>query len=216
LTPSDFEDVAKFILVFVTRYSIIGNRESSGMEDLLFELARDVRKMATPANDKVRSSGARNHVKAALSNQAPDDAATKLAVLSADLDPSDAKYVMARLANYIQDPEKQVVIGETNLEHIYPQNPDHDAWGGQASQETLEPLTWNIGNLTIYGKRANRKVANDEFDKKAPRYAQSKVIMTSQLAKDYTQWNENTIAERAKGLAKQVVLIWDFNNPSRV
>ena len=216
LNEADFADVARFILVFVVRYSIIGNRDSSGMEDLLFRLAREVRTMAVPARDKTVSLQAKGHVKATLASHAPDDNATKMSVLDADPDPSDAKYVMTRLARYIQDPEKQVTLGETNLEHIYPQNPEANAWGGPANQEKLEPLTWNLGNLTIFGKRANRKAANDEFDKKRIRYAQSKILMTQQLPNDDTVWDEAAIKTRAKVLAKLVIHVWNFNNPSQV
>ena len=124
--------------------------------------------------------------------------------------------IMNRIARYMQDPEKQVTLGETNLEHIYPQNPAPNSWGGAANQEKLEPLTWALGNLTIFGKRANRKAGNDEFPEKAKRYAQSKVAMTNKVAADYTTWDESSIRTRTKQLSELVVLIWDFNNPSRV
>ena len=215
LETSDFADVVKYVLVFITRYSIIGNRESSGMEDLLFGLAREVRALVAPG-DKIASSKARSHVKSTLAEHAPDDDATIKAASTATLDASDGKYVMTRLARYMQDQEKQITLGETNLEHIYPQNPDANAWGGPDNQERLEPLTWNIGNLTIFGKRANRKAANDEFVDKAPRYAQSKILMTNHIAKNYSQWDETTIQERAKKLSKLVVRVWNFDNPSRV
>lgn len=217
LQPTDFEKVAKYLLVFITRYSIIGNLDSAGMEDLLFKLAREVRGMVKDENDKTGSQQAVAHVKDSLASNAPDDDATKKAVAeSATLDASDAKYVMTRLARYMQDPQKEVALGDTNLEHIYPQNPAPTGWGGPTDQEKLEPLTWNIGNLTIFGKKANRKAANDEYPDKQKRYAISKVVMTNEVAKTYTKWDENTIKDRAKKLAKTVVLVWDFNNTSRV
>ena len=218
LQPKDLENVAKYLLVFITRYSIIGNQESSGMEDLLFRLAREVRDMVKNSDDKLGSQQAVKHVKDSLAKYAPDDNSTKKAVVeTASLDASDAKYVMTRLARYIQDPQKAVVPGEeTNLEHIYPQNPEPNEWGGQINQEKLEPFTWHMGNLTIFGKRANRKAANAEFPEKQQRYAQSKVEMTREIAQKYTQWDENTIKSRATHLAKLVVQVWDFNNPSRV
>ena len=188
------------------------------MEDLLFRLAREVRDMVKNSDDKLGSQQAVKHVKDSLAKYAPDDNSTKKAVVeTASLDASDAKYVMTRLARYIQDPQKAVVPGEeTNLEHIYPQNPEPNEWGGQINQEKLEPFTWHMGNLTIFGKRANRKAANAEFPEKQQRYAQSKVEMTREIAQKYTQWDENTIKSRATHLAKLVVQVWDFNNPSRV
>ncbi|MGA3373030.1 MAG: DUF262 domain-containing HNH endonuclease family protein [Terracidiphilus sp.] len=218
LQPKDFENVAKYVLVFITRYSIIGDRNSAGMEDLLFRLAREVREMVKNSDDKLGSQQAVKHVKDLLTSNSPDDSATKKAVVeTAILDVADAKYVMTRLARYIQDPQKEIIPGgETNLEHVYPQNPEPTAWGGIPNQEKLEPFTWHIGNLTIFGKKANRKAANDEFSEKIKRYALSKVKMTSDIAQNYTQWDESTIKNRATHLAKLVVQVWDFNNPSRV
>jgi hypothetical protein len=218
LPTKEFAKVAQYMLVFITRYSIIENKSSSGMEDLLFRLAREVRGMVKDKDDKGACAQALKHVKESLANSTPDDKATKKAVVEVILDNSDAKYMMTRLARHMQDPTKSVVpnIEETNLEHVYPQNPEPNEWGGQANQEKLEPLTWNIGNLTIFGKRANRKVANAEFLVKQPRYALSKVEMTKDIASTYTQWDESTIKARAERLAKLVLEIWNFDNTSRV
>jgi len=187
MQPGDFENVVKYLLVFVTRYSIIGNLDSGGMEDLLFRLARDVRGTVKDEGDKVGSKQAIDAIKQALSANSPDDAAIRAAVAKETtvLESSDAKYVMKRLANYMQDPQKQVVVGESNLEHIYPQNPEDTAWGGKTNQEKLEPLTWHIGNLTIFGKKANKKVANFEYDIKRPKYEVSLVVMTNEIATKY-------------------------------
>lgn len=218
MQPTDFENVAKYLLVFITRYSIFADKDSAGMEDLLFDLARTVRKTVRDENDKPGSKQAADNVKNTLSVNSPDDPAIKNAVVkeTTSLDPSDAKYVLKRLANYMQDPQKQVVVGDTNLEHIYPQNPAENEWGGKANQEKLEPLTWHIGNLTIFGKRANKKVENFEYPVKQPKYAQSEVKMTNLIAAKYKKWDEATILDRAKELADIVVQVWNFANPSRV
>jgi hypothetical protein len=218
MQPADFERVTKYLLVFVTRYSIIGNLDSAGMENLLFKLAREVRAGVKDENDKIGSKQAADNVKALLSTNSPDDAAVKAAAAKETtvLDPADAKYVMKRLANYMQDPQKQVVVGDTNLEHIYPQNPAENGWGGKANQEKLEPLTWHIGNLTIFGKKANKKVENFEYKVKQPKYLASAVVMTNKLATNYTNWDEVTILDRAKQLAGLVVQVWNYDNPSRV
>jgi hypothetical protein len=218
LQTPDFVNILKYLLVFITRYSIFANKDSAGMEDLLFDLARQVRGMVKDENDKVGSKQAADAVKSALMANSPDDPTVKSAIAKETtvFDPSDAKYVLKRLANYIQDPEKQVVVGDTNVEHIYPQNPAENDWGGKANQEKLEPLTWHIGNLTIFGKKANKKVENFEYQIKKPKYAASQVKMTSEIAAKYAQWDENAILGRAAELAQLAVQVWNFANPSRV
>jgi hypothetical protein len=218
LQPEDFEKVTKYLLVFVTRYSIIGNLDSAGMEDLLFRLAREVRTIVKNENDKTGSKQATDAIKLALSLNSPDDPAVKNAIMNETtvLDPSDAKYVMKRLSNFMQDPQKQVVVGDTNVEHIYPQNPAENEWGGRTNQEKLEPLTWHIGNLTIFGRKANKKVENFEYHIKRPKYEASQVVMTNEIASKYATWDESTIMKRAAHLAGFVVQVWNFANPSRV
>jgi hypothetical protein len=44
----EFTDIVKRILVFVTRWSILLGFDSSGLETLLFELGRDLRRSRTP------------------------------------------------------------------------------------------------------------------------------------------------------------------------
>ncbi len=168
LQPGDFERVVRFMLVFITRYSIIGNRDSAGMENLFFKLARELRAKVKDAEDANGSQQATKYIKEQLAANAPEDKAVKDAVASeaTTLDAADAKYVVTRLARFMQDPEKQIGLSETNIEHIYPQNPAANEWGGPENQEKLEPLTWHIGNLTIFGRRANRKAANAEYPKK--------------------------------------------------
>jgi len=218
LQPSDFANVAKFTLVFITRYSIFAGKDSAGMENLLFDLARTVRNTVKDENDKAQSKLAVDLVKSKLSANSPDDKAIIDAIKRETtlLDASDAKYVLKRSANYIQDPEKQITVGETNVEHIYPQNPDESEWGGKANQEKLEPLTSHLGNLTIFGRRANKKVENFEYSIKRSKYAASQVRMTKEIAEEYSTWDETTILKRAHHLAKLVVQVWNFKNPSRV
>src|SRR5260370_4919866 len=105
------------------------------MENLLFKLAREVRAGVKDTNEKSGSKQAADNVKSVLTANSPDDPAVKTAVVkeTTTLDPSDAKYVLKRLANYMQDPQKQVVVCDTNLEHIYPQNPNENEWGRKAN-----------------------------------------------------------------------------------
>lgn len=218
LQPGDFVNIAKYLLVFITRYSILANKDSAGLEDLLFDLARTVRTDVKDENDKIGSKQAADGVKATLKHNAPDDSAVKDAIAkdTTVLEPSEAKYVLKRLANYMQDPEKQVMVADTNIEHIYPQNPAENEWGGKTNQEKLEPLTWHIGNLTVFGRRANKKVENFEYPIKKPKYAASQVVMTNEIASKYDKWEEPEIMNRAADLAKKVVQVWNFDNPSRV
>ncbi len=218
LQDADFIKVAGYILVFITRYSIISNLDSGGMEDLLYKLAREVRAMVKDSKDVAGSTAATKHVRDIFVANTPDDQKTKTnaADIKLTFENAEAKYLLTRLANYRQDPQKMVGLAETNLEHIYPQNPDPNEWGGPANQDKLEPLTWNLGNLTIYGKKANRKAGNREYTDKQPKYKESKILMTQDIANSYATWDENSIKDRAAKLSDSIIQVWRFDNTSRV
>jgi hypothetical protein len=189
------------------------------MEDLFYLLAKTVRQRITDPKDVAASKGCAKYVGEQLSSNAPKPA--ELVLRTQDLvfdEDANAKYVLLRLANYIQSPTKEVAMSETNLEHIYPQNPKTTEWGGESGQSTLNPLLWHIGNLTIYGKRLNREDQNKEYAafKKNSYATKTDVVMTKNIATYYADWNDVSIKDRAKHLAKKVTEVWNFNNMSRV
>ncbi|MDP9054967.1 MAG: HNH endonuclease family protein [Acidobacteriota bacterium] len=112
---------------------------------------------------------------------------------------------------------KEKVTGrESNLEHIYPQNPDDDAWGGEENQAAMEPYTWHIGNLTMLGERLNSKAKNSEYAVKREKYQASELKMPQEIAEQYDKWDVASIEARAKSLTTHVLKVWDFQNPSGV
>jgi hypothetical protein len=223
LEPDDFEKLTQWILVFVVRYSIVMNLDPAGMETLFFQLARDIRakmEIDLRSKDSQKSDKSRKcmaHIKEQLIKNAPQDPNVKSSVGTLVLSPEDAKYVLRRLAIRMETNTKEISIKETNLEHIFPKNPEENEWGGPANHEILQPLLWHIGNLTVFGKRLNKKAANGEFAAKKELYEKaSELEMAKEIARDYKEWNKLSIEERAQKLAPRVVEVWNFDNPSRV
>lgn len=210
-----FGEVAAWLLVYVTRNSILTSTDSAKMETLVFRLARAVRDK-TEAGET--AGQVRAYVKDALVKGAASDDAIAVSLEEIELRPTEATYVLSRLANYIQSPSKEIGMNEANLEHVYPKRPKANEWGGANNQASLNMLLWNIGNLTVYGKRMNSKEANSEYDtvKRAAYLSKSEVKMTLALANKYVHWNEAAIIDRAKTLAPQVCKVWNFENTSRI
>ena len=76
LSTKELEDAAKWLLVFITRYSIVtGLDDPGGMENIFYALARDIRKSMARENvdakDKVKET--RTLIKAALVKNVPTD-----------------------------------------------------------------------------------------------------------------------------------------------
>jgi uncharacterized protein DUF262/uncharacterized protein DUF1524 len=224
LPPADLETVVKWLLVFAMRYSIVSHLDPSGLETVLYGLARDVRsKMQTGPEQQGKTDPQQltktclKHIKETLAKNTPSDQQIKVSVADLILSSDEAKYVVGKLASRMQTGTKEVKIDEANLEHIFPKNPEEKEWGGKANQEALEPLLWHIGNLTMLGERLNKKVGNKEFPIKKEHYAKaSELEMAKRIARDYAAWDKTTIEDRAKKLAAYFPEVWNFDNPSRV
>ena len=208
LGNTDLDKVARLVLVFVTRYSMFLGLDMSGLENTIFELAREVR---TLPKAKVLA-----HVRKTLQRRAPDDKqilAMKVEGEQLELLPQDAVYVISRLALKMQTSTKEVGLNESNLEHVFPKNPSAE-WGDVTE---LEEYLWHLGNLTMLGTRMNGAIANAVYAKKRPYYQKNTELkMSQQLATDHATWDVATIQKRAKKLLPLVIEVWSFNNTSFV
>jgi uncharacterized protein DUF262/uncharacterized protein DUF1524 len=212
----DFDKVIKWLLVFVTRYSVLMGLDSSGLETVLFSLARDIR---GKIDEGITPSVCLAHIKETLKKNAPSDEQIRPSARGLTLSPDDAKYVLRKLADHMESLTKESKTHEANLEHIYPENPDDSEWGGPDNHAKLLPYLWNIGNLTILGKRLNQGVENKEYKVKVQHYAsKSELKMVKKIVKDYPgpQWGEKQIEARARTLTEDALTVWNFDNPSRV
>lgn len=214
LSPKELEETARWLLVFITRYSIVVGLDPGGMENIFYALARDIRKTAGGKGDeKDKVKETRNLIKTTLAKNVPTDEQIKEGVKRLTLEPDEAKYVVHRIATLMQTKTKEVAIDESNLEHIFPKKPSSE-W---KNPEELEPYLWHLGNLTILGERLNTGAASKGYSgKRTAYYEKSELTMPQELAKAYSQWNGPSIIKRADSLSKYVTQIWDFNNPSRV
>ena len=206
------------MLVFVTRYSILGGLDRSEVENTYYRLARDTRAKMVPTekNRQPDSEACLAAIRTALEQNAPTDAQIHSANIT--LSGPQARYVMFKIADFIQSKTKELqTTVYTNVEHIYPQNPKDEEWGGEKGQEALDKLAWHIGNLTVLSKRLNSKAANAEYGTiKREIFSKSSVKMTNQVAEDYSDWNEENILKRAEHLTNYAKQIWKFDNTSMV
>jgi hypothetical protein len=208
--------IARWLLIFVTRYSLVVDLDPAEMENVFFKLARETRERMKSPN---AAAGCMSHIKASLIGLLPNDTTVSMASRSLIVSSEAAHYMLNRIARRMQTDTKEIQLDESNVEHIFPQNPDESAWGGEENQQKLEPFTWHIGNLTMLGERMNKKAANKDYiPTKRDIYAKSTELeMAKKIAADYPDhWDAGTICDRAAKLAPLIVEIWNFNNPSWV
>jgi hypothetical protein len=220
LSPSELKDTAQWLLVFITRYSIVVGLDPGGMENIFYALARDIRKTmaaaatATTAKDKAAITNAtRTLIKATLSKHVPNNEQVKESVKKLILESDEAKYITHRIAKFMQTKTKELTIDESNLEHIFPKKPSSE-W---LNPQELEPYLWHLGNLTMLGERLNVGAGSKGYPtKRTDYYQKSELAMAQDLAAKYSQWDITSILERAESLGDYVTQIWRFDNPSHV
>ncbi len=232
LPLQDFDKLVRLLLVFVTRYAVVSKLDPSGAETVMFALAVETRrkleeatlkkKIDTGASTVALESGdvkeTLSFLKIELRKEAPTNDAVKLAGEDLFLENDEAKYLLGRLAAFLQTNTKEVTVDEANLEHIFPQRAKEADWGGKDKLQDLEPYIWHIGNLTILGTRLNRAAGNKPYSVKRQHYEQkSELKMAQDVASNYKSWGVQEIKDRAKKhLAPTIPTVWDFDNPSRV
>lgn len=209
---TEVASIAQAVLVFVVRWAILTGRDTARMETLLFSLARDVR-----TGDISGKRASVVEIKNSLRSASPDDTEVTATISRMILPADSAEYIVRCISNSMETKTKEKTTGdESNLEHVYPQNPDNGAWGGEDNQAILEPYTWHIGNLTMLGERLNAKAKNSEYDIKREKYKASELKMPQLIAETYDKWDVPSIDDRAQSLLPNILKIWNFDNPSGV
>ncbi len=217
LDTNNFSKVAQWLLVAVTRYSIIAQKNAAKIEDTFYLIAREIRKrMEAQGEDNQKAGACMAYVKQQLTALCPPIGESEEATKSLILTPGTAKYFVNRLAIFMQQ-TSELKFSDTNVEHVYPRKPEANEWGGAAGQALLSPFLWHVGNLTIFGRRLNRVAANKEYAIKRPQYeTKTDVEMTKKIAKDFQTWTVADIQRRGRDLSVFVRKIWDFENSSMV
>jgi hypothetical protein len=213
IPANEFVKILQLLLVYVTRYSVIAGQDPSGLETVLFTLAREIRSKLSNGSSSPQSCV--KLIRQTLVQGSPTDAQVSANVAELLVAEDDAKYLLGQLAAYMESKTKELKPHQVNVEHIFPQHPGAE-WTDEEKGE-LEPLLWHIGNLTVLGTRLNTSVANRGFMFKKDIYAKtSELKMAQAVAKDYKKWNAASVVKRAKTLAPLINEVWNFSNPSRV
>jgi hypothetical protein len=219
LPPLDFQKCCEYVLVFIVRYSVIGEQESGVLETILFNLAKEVRDKMNGIPDASRNKAATDclkHIKETLLSKSPKDKILETKLSGFIVSPDYAGYLISRLALSMQTNSKEIALDVANLEHIYPRRPHSDEWGGKKGQEELNPFLWHIGNLTMLGDKINSKNGNKEFPIKRKAYSGASELEINHKIALYDDWTIATIEDRGKKLIDPILNLWNFDNHSRV
>lgn len=143
----------------------------------------------------------------------PSDDEFKRALVKRNLyNSSRCNYCLRRLENYHR--KERVPIQEYTIEHILPQNKNlSEPWRttlGPEWKRIQETLVHTLGNLTLTGY--NSEYSDRPFIEKRDiegGFRESPIKLNGNLG-TISEWNEDTILERAKQLADLAVKVWIY------
>lgn len=190
--------VTRALLAHYVRWTIVGKRESTDLEEQVFKLAVDV-------SNGLGVQEVLDRLMAASLSDSEFEVAFEVATLTK---PGHRRHVLEAIEKHMrtvgeQDEVEPKKASELHVEHIYPQTPtleskldDHDDW------------VQRIGNLTLLSKRWNTKIKNGDFlTVKRPEISKS-VIMLNDSVKTADTWGREEISARQKQLAKLAPAVW--------
>ncbi|AVZ73248.1 hypothetical protein SLUN_14690 [Streptomyces lunaelactis] len=201
---SEMATVTRALISYYVRWTVVGRRESTLLEEKLFDLAK-----------QVNNGG---HLTAAVQqiiDWTPDDEAFQSDFEQAPIPKStQARYLLTKIEQHLRREAgvDDVVVASSSavhVEHIYPQSPeaelrleDHPAWVNR------------LGNQTLLHGRKNRAASNKAHPEKVDAYSASSLLITQDTGIDRLwdstagRWRIRGIEERQADLAKIAIDVW--------
>jgi hypothetical protein len=102
---------------------------------------------------------------------------------------------------FVPNDDRQTI----NLEHVMPER--FDGKWGKFDEEGARAYVKKIGNLALLLAKSNSDLRSADFETKRAVYKESPYELTRQIS-TVSEWNEEQIVERQKGLAEIALRAW--------
>lgn len=120
-----------------------------------------------------------------------------------------ARYILLKYEYLVSDNTVHLSDYTTiSVEHILPQNPDHNSkWNKTFLEQEKEELTNALGNLCLISKRKNASLSNLDFIDKKAQYLNSRIDVfkgSSVFIHQQNEWTPKTIVKRQEEMLKKI------------
>lgn len=176
------------------RHSVIGQRDNSRLENVLYSAARALRQNAEP-----------EAIRQLLLPVVPDDDELVAAFERLSITQRGTQRYLLRCLEAEKRRTEELDVAMPNrvhVEHIYPQTPPDDRRNPQHDR-----ILNRLGNLTLLSARLNAALRNADFAAKKVRYQESDLELTRELL-GLENWDLDTINQRQAALAQLTPAIW--------
>ncbi|MER5835874.1 DUF262 domain-containing protein [Streptomyces sp. NPDC002130] len=189
---------------YYVRWTVVGRRESTLLEENLFGVAKELAK-----------GGSLEGVNQKILAWIPDDETFETDFKEASIPKqSQSRYLLAKIEQYLRaqhDVHEEVALGDGKVyvENIYPQKP-----APGLRLEEHESLVSRLGNLTLLAGKRNANISGLSFPEKAHLYSGSALLVSSRTAVDglwdseKSEWKVSGIEERQAILSKMALEVW--------
>ncbi|MFI6081492.1 DUF262 domain-containing protein [Streptomyces sp. NPDC051217] len=188
---SFLSEVSTACLSYYVRWTVIGKKESTLLEENLFKLAKEV-------SGGLELQLAVTQVRTLI----PDDATFLADFRKASLPKtSQARYILESIETWLRkqgEMDDVAIVSKVNhVEHIYPQKPENSL-----KLPSHNELVNRVGNLTLLHGRKNIQASNKPYPEKLSKYTTSSLLLVSATNIDKL-WNANSATWRAEGIAER-------------
>ncbi|MBD0709854.1 MULTISPECIES: DUF262 domain-containing protein [unclassified Streptomyces] len=201
---SEMIRVTQALISYYVRWTVVGRRESTLLEEKLFTLAK-----------KVTSGLTIDAAFEQIAQWTPDDIAFQADFAQAPIPRStQARYLLTLIEQHLRQSAgvDDVVVASTtavHIEHIYPKSPEADL-----QLDDHSTLINRLGNQTLLHGRKNRVASNKAYPEKVEAYDSSSLLITQQSGIERLwdfelgSWRARGIEERQADLAEIAVKVW--------
>jgi len=198
--------LADSLISFFVRWTVIGRRESTLLEEYLYALAKEIY-TGTEIGEAILK----------LRAKAPQDEEFRRAFQSAVISRSGhQRHILERLERAKRTSKQwdELTVrpsSTVHIEHIYPQTPTKEL-----KLEAHDDWVNRIGNLSLLHKRLNSRIKNGSFPRKLDVYRSSEIIITQDIERFPFwmsescggMWSPEGIQARQADLADIAVEAW--------
>lgn len=105
---------------------------------------------------------------------------------------------------------KRLDENDVNIEHIFPQNPDEDAWPTSAEEQLdiSKNYLHDLGNLSLADKNVNSAMGNKYHERKNEILSERSYLKINKFVYEQDDWGKNEIIARHKSILDLIQQIW--------
>jgi hypothetical protein len=202
---NQFTSTVKALSVISFRYNVIGNLQPQEQEDIYNKAAIEI--------SSGRASGTAA-IMSILKPLYPNDDSFKSAFATKEFRTSHSRNrkivheILIRLNKQLGGAEASNEA--YSIEHILPKNAD-EQWE-HIEEDKQEQLLYRLGNMTLLESKVNKLVGNSSFKQKRGEFAKSALKATSDISKNFEEWDEDAINRHQNQMAKLATAIWRISS----